>query len=140
MEPDDKTAEKESESIPIDYKRLPDDQFYANYANNVLLEPTAWDLKLIFGKIDLAKGPTTVVQHSAITLPWSQIKVGIYLLQYHLALHEAINGKVQVPKGVISAPVPPTEDKEREDPRARKVYEAVQGLFRRFSEANPEAF
>jgi hypothetical protein len=140
MEPDDKAAKKESGSIPIDYRRVPDDQFYANYANHVLLEPTAWDLKLIFGKIDLAKGPTTVVQHSAMTLPWSQIKVGIYLLQYHLALHEIMCGKVQVPKGVISPPMPPTEDQEREDPRAVKTYEALEELFRRFCEANPEAF
>lgn len=140
MEPNNPTPEKATVSIPIEYKRLPDDQFFEGYANNVLLEPTAWDLRLIFGKIDLAKGPSTVVQHSAITLPWSQAKVGIYFLQFQLALHELVHGKVYVPKGVISPPVPPTEDQEKTEPLARKAFEILQELFRRFSEANPEAF
>jgi len=140
MESDDTTLRKQNATTPIEYKRRPDDQFYENYANNVFLEPTAWDLKLIFGNIDLAKGARTVVQHSAMTLPWSQIKAGIYFLQIHLAVHEILNGKVHVPRGVIMPPVPPTEEQEKEDPRARKAFEAAQELFRRFSEANPESF
>lgn len=139
MEPNNSVPEKVAPTT-IEYKRLPDDKFFEGYANNVLLESNAWDLRLIFGKIDLAKGANTVVQHSAMTLPWSQIKVGIYFLQYHLAVHEIINGKVNVPKGVISPPVPPTEDEEKEDPRTRKAFEALKELFRQFSEANPEAF
>jgi len=139
MEADTKTPEKPA-VIPIDYKRLPDDKFFEGYANNVVFESSAWDLRLIFGKLDQSKGPNTVVQHSAITLPWSQVKAGIYLLQLHLAFHEAVNGKVYVPKGIINPPVPPTEDQEKTLPHAREVFEFVQKLFKQFSEANPEAF
>jgi hypothetical protein len=140
MESEDTTSREQNATTPIEYKRLPDDQFFESYANNVFLEPTGWDLKLIFGNVDLAKGANTVVQHSAMTLPWSQIKAGIYFLQIHLAVHEIFNGRVNVPRGVIRPPVPPTEEQEREDPRARKAFEAAQELFRRFSEANPESF
>ena len=140
MEPSNPNPGKAGLSNLIDYKRLPDEQFYEGYANNVFLESNAWDLKLIFGNIDQSKGANTVVQHAAMTLPWGQIKAGIYFLQLHLAAHEILHGKVQVPKGVINAPVPPTEDQEREDPRTRKLFELAQELFRQFSEANPESF
>lgn len=140
MEPSDSSPVKSGIANQVNYKRLPDEQFYEGYANNLFLESNAWDLKVIFGNIDQSKGANTVVQHSAITLPWSQIKVGIYFLQIHLAVHEIVNGKVQVPKRVISPPVPPTEDQEKEDPRTRKLFEVAQELFRRFSEDNPEAF
>src|ERR1039458_6259205 len=116
MEPSDSTPRKDNISVPIEYKRLPDDKFFEEYANNVFLEPTVWDLKLIFGNIDQAKGPNTVVQHSAIRLPWSQIKVGIYFLQFHLAVHEQLFGRVFVPKGIVNQPHPPTEDQEKNDP------------------------
>src|SRR5208282_3259713 len=105
MKPDNSTPEKgATPNPPLDFRRLPDDQFFEAYANNVVFESTAWDLRLIFGKMDLAKGANVIVQHSAMTLPWSQVKAGIYLLQVHLALHELINGKVYVPKGVINPP------------------------------------
>jgi hypothetical protein len=51
MEPDNKTPEKAA-IIPLDYKRVPDEEFFEGYANNVFLEASAWDLKLIFGKLD----------------------------------------------------------------------------------------
>ena len=136
----DNSASRGPAIVPIDYKRLPDDQFFEGYANNVVLESTAWDLRLIFGQIDLSKGTNTVVQHTSMTLPWAQIKTGIYLLQVHLALHELVNGKVRVPKGVISPPVPPTEDQEKALPQAKEFFKIIQELFRQFSEANPESF
>jgi len=140
MENKNSTPDKPEATTALAYKRVPDEQFFEDYANNVVMEPNAWDLKLIFGKIDFAKGANTVVQHSALTLPWSQVKVGIYLLQFHLAVYEKLYGKVTVPKGVINPPIPPTEDQQKENPHSRKIFEALQELFRRFSEANPEAF
>jgi hypothetical protein len=143
MEPDSNPPESktaENATTPIDYKRLPDDQFFELYANNVVFQPTAWDMKLVFGQIDQSKGANAVVQEVAITLPWSQIKVGIYLLQVNLALHEIVNGKVYAPKGVITPPVPPTEDQENTFPAARKVFDQLQEIFRQFRESNPEAF
>jgi hypothetical protein len=138
MESDNSTPSRTAIQ-PIDYKRIPEDEFFEDYANHVLLEPTAWDMKLVFGKTDLSKGPNTVVQYAAITLPWAQIKVGIYLLQLHLAVHEMENGKVHVPKGVINPPAPPTEDQEKTVPHAREAFKIIQELFKKFTEANPES-
>lgn len=138
MEPDINDIEKKPDATPpIEYKRLPEDQFFESYANHVLFEPTAWDIKLTFGKIE---GVNTVVQDVSVRLPWSQIKVGIYFLQVQLAFHEIANGKVHVPKGVINPPLPPTEDQEKDAPLTRKIYDHVQEIFRQFREANPEAF
>lgn len=139
MEPNNEASEKVTPINPIQYKRLPDDRFVESYANNVFLEPNAWDLKVIFGNIDTDKGPNTVVQHTAVTLPWSQIKVGIYFLQFHLAAHEFMNGKVAVPKGIVTPPPLPTEDQEK-DPRVKKLFEYLQEHFKKFSELNPEGF
>jgi hypothetical protein len=124
---------------PIDYRR-DEEQFIEGYANNVFLEPSAWDLRLIFGQIQPAKGPNVVVQHTAITLPWSQVKVLSYLLQFHLTLaEELVNGKIAVPKGVITPPVRPPEEVEKQFPNARKLFEAVRKLYDDFVTANPEA-
>src|ERR1039458_5289099 len=138
MESDSLAQEKASTNTPIDYKRLPDDLFFEQYANNVYFEPSAWDLKLIFGKIDQAKGSANVIQHSAMTLSWSQVKIAIYFLQFHLAVHESIHGKVYVPKSIVNAPVPPTEDQQKDDPRTKIIFETINKLYRQFVEANPE--
>jgi hypothetical protein len=124
---------------PIDYRR-DDERFIEGYANNVYLESSAWDLRLIFGQIQPAKGPNVVVQHTAITLPWSQAKVLSYLLQFHLIGQELENGKVAVPKGVIVRPTPPSDELKKQFPNAPKIFEAVRKLYDDFVAANPDAF
>lgn len=140
MEPENSAPGKATLGTAINFERLPNDEFYENYANHVLLVPTAFDLSLVFGKIEPSKGPNNVVQHSAITLPWSQIKVGIYFLQVTLAAHEFLNGRIQIPKGVVNPPPSPTEDQMKDTPQAEEVFKIVQDLFMKFREANPESF
>jgi hypothetical protein len=147
MESDNSTPTPEKAVAPnapalIHYERLSEDKFFEGYANNVVFESSAWDLRFIFGKLDQSMGSNanTVIQHAAITLPWSQVKAGLYFLQLHLAVHELINGKVNVPKGVVPLPKPPTEDQLKTLEHANEVFELARELFKRFSEANPEAF
>src|ERR1700680_2074736 len=83
----------------IDYRKT--DDFAAGYANNVFLEGSLWDLKLVFGQNDQQIGQNAVVQHTAITIPWPQIKVLTYFLQNHLAAHEIANGRLIIPPNVI---------------------------------------
>jgi hypothetical protein len=66
--------------------------------------------------------------------------VGLYFLQVHLAAHELVNGRIQVPKGVINPPASPTEDQVKAAPQAEELFRILQELFEKFSEANPEAF
>jgi hypothetical protein len=137
MDPNNPTPETPA-PIPVDYRR-DDEEFIEGYANNVFLESSAWDLRLIFGQTEASKGANVVVQHTAITLPWSQVKVLSYLLQFHLILQESENGKIAVPKGVIVRPTAPSEELEKQFPNAPKVFEAVRRLYDDFVTANPEA-
>jgi hypothetical protein len=125
---------------PIEYKQLPTEIFFEEYANNVFMEPSVWDLKLIFGKLDQQKGANVVVQHSAITLPWNYVKALVYLLNANLCVYEILNGKIILPKGIINPPAAPTEDQERNFPRAREAFEFAREMFRKLVVENPETF
>ncbi len=85
-------------------KTIRSEDFAAKYSNHVQFELSAWDLKLLFGQLDQSLGMNTVVQHTAITFPWPQVKVMMYLLQINLAVHEQLNGRVPVAGGVIPPP------------------------------------
>jgi hypothetical protein len=86
------------------------EDFASLYANNIRLEPSVWDLKLIFGLLDLSTpGEVTVEQHSAISMAWSEAKVMTFYLLVHLTAHQADNGPIQVPFPVIP-PRPSSSD------------------------------
>ncbi|MGO8788129.1 MAG: DUF3467 domain-containing protein [Terriglobia bacterium] len=122
----------------IEHRRLPDEDFWEGYANNVLMEPNVWDLKLIFGQLDQRQGPNVVVQHTAITLPWNQVKVLLYLLKLNVDIYEMLNGKISFPKGIIRPPVPPTDDQLAEMPRATEVFEYAKKSFEKLLSETPE--
>lgn len=121
----------------IEYKR--DEDFFSGYANNVHVESTVWDVKLTFGQTDTFLGPNVVVQHTAITIPWSYAKMLVYLVQTHLAHRESEDGHVPVPKGLLA---PPPTELPKEGTEHLKHPEdslaAVQKLWKEFIEANPE--
>ena len=81
--------------------RLPD--YWEDYSNYTRYESSVWDLKLVFGKLDQSTNPHTVNQFGAVSLPWPQVKILIYLLQVNLLFHERANGKVNVPESVMPA-------------------------------------
>jgi|SRR5712664_1332709 len=111
---------------PLTYE--PADEFYEAYANNSYFEASAWDLKLIFGQLDQSGGNVKVVQHTAITLPWTQVKLLSYWLRGQVEAHELTNGKIHMPSSIIPPPLPPlTEELKKSDPNAEAVY----GIFNR---------
>ena len=112
MEPDKSTADFEFA-----------DEFYEAYANSILYESSSWDLKLIFGQLDQSGGRIRVVQHSAITVPWTQAKLMVYWLKGQIEAHELANGKIHMPPSIIPPPLPPfTEEMKKSDPNAEAVY------------------
>jgi len=120
-----------------DYRRS--DDFRAVYANNSFLEFTAWDLKLIFGQTDSSITPSTVVQHTAITLPWAQVKILAYFMQIHLAAHELDHGRVIIPTGIIPAVTEPDKETAKEWPNSMNLYKIWSKVHADFIAANPEA-
>ncbi len=69
------------------------------YANNVMFEPTIWDLKLIFG--EWSGRSQSVEYHTSVTIPWAQAKLMLYYLQANVAAHEAANEKIKIPVTVM---------------------------------------
>jgi len=77
------------------FERVED--FVSAYADNARFEATVFNLKMIFGEIDLSSGTEVVKQHTSITLPWALVKLVVFYLQINILLHEAQIGKITVP-------------------------------------------
>jgi len=109
---------------PIQYQSLPEDDTYREiYANNVYFEPSAWDLKAIFGQLDQRQGKVVIRQHTAVTMPWTQAKILFYWLKGYLEFQEATQGKVIIPPSGIPPEVPPpSEEMKKSDPNVEKAY------------------
>jgi hypothetical protein len=121
----------------IEFSRSED--FIESYANNVALESSLWDLKFIFGQNDQNIGPNAVVQHTAITLPWAQVKVLAYSLSLLLTDQEARSGRIQLKKGIVGE-LPAQMPKAVSDSGeiTAETWKAMRKLYEAFSAANPE--
>lgn len=137
-----KPKTQETEKKPVGTIHKHGENFIERYANNIFFEGSAWDLKLVFGNLDQSIGPNYISQHTAISLPWAQVKLLIYFLRFHLLAHEARMGRVHVLTGIVS-PIPATPpldvkaflgttDDIETFKKARKLYEE-------FVADNPEA-
>jgi hypothetical protein len=107
------------------------EDFESLYANQVNFESSVWDLKLIFGLLDQHKAAPFVEQHTAISIPWVQAKLGAYYLQIALAVYEAENGKIKIPVSVLP-PLPPMPADAT--PRTQALYELIQNLHHKLVE------
>lgn len=106
------------------------EEFASAYANNVGFESSVWDLKLIFGQLDQATG--IIEQHTAITVPWSLVKLSLYHLAAQITAYEIIYGKVALSPDVLPPePVPPPEE-YKENAAFQRVYEALKRLHEDF--------
>jgi hypothetical protein len=100
----------------------PADDLAVEYANNVIFEPTIWDLKLIFGEFS---GRTGFVDwHTSITIPWAQAKLMAYYLTVNIEAHELKNGKIPFPVGMIPTEPQPLPESETK-PVARTLFEML---------------
>jgi hypothetical protein len=105
----DKENTQNPQAVSSGFERVED--FYTDYANNVYLEGSVWDLKLIFGQLDQSSGSAITEQRAAITIPWRQAKILNYLLSIHIRAHELDTGlPIEIPKSAI--PPEPTAGPE----------------------------
>jgi hypothetical protein len=119
----------------IEYKRTED--FQRSYANNVHLLSSNWDLQLIFGEIDQSQGPNTVLQHTAISIPWPQAKVLLYFLGVHVGSHESEFGRIKIPAGII--PAVAGEKPKSLDKVSENSWKELRRQYEEFIKANPES-
>jgi hypothetical protein len=108
------------------------EDFDSLYANSARYESTVWDLKIIFGQIELTSGAEVVKQHTAMTLPWSLVKVAAYWLQLNVAIQETLNGKVLIPPSQLPPHLPPPTPEQEADPAAMKIREIAKKLREEF--------
>jgi hypothetical protein len=104
------------------------DEFRSVYANNVRFEPTVYDFKLIFGQSDLSSGTEVTEQHTAVTIPWSLIKLVIYFLQVHLIFQEIHTGKITLPESQVPPRIPDPSAEQANDPVFMSVLEKARKL------------
>src|SRR5712691_11009839 len=113
------------------------DDFVSRYANHVRFEATVFDLKVLFGQTDLSEAPKeTVFQHTAVTIPWPEVKLAIYYLTSQLIAHERENGKVLVPPSQIPPELPPLPPEFEKNRIALEIREAVEKYRKEFLAAN----
>jgi hypothetical protein len=120
-------------------QRQRSESFRSVYANNSFLELSAWDVKINFGEIEQSIDPNTIINHTAITMPWAQAKILAYFLQVHVAAHEIDHGHLVIPVGVIPGVPAPDQETLKQWPNATRVYQAWTKLHDEFIVANPEA-
>src|SRR3989442_411389 len=132
---DDKNTKPSSAESIVEHRRK--EPFSTLYANNVYLESSGWDVKFNFGELDQKLGPQVVMQHTAITLSWPQAKLLSYFLRLHLANHEAENGTIAVPKGVIALFPEHTPEDLAKLGLSQESYDAAREIYQDFVAQNP---
>jgi hypothetical protein len=107
----------------IKYERA--ENFTSWYANSVLHEASAWDLKFIFGQIDQTGYPTTTIkQQLAVTIPWPQAKLILFWLRFQVEFAEATVGvKIPIRKDLLPADMPPLKPEEESDPAIKQAHD-----------------
>jgi hypothetical protein len=99
------------------------------YANNFRLELSAWDLKILFGQIEQHTGSNEIDWHTAVTIPWSQVKILDYFLRTNIVYRERLDGEITIPARVIPAPpVAPTEEQVKANPKILELHEAYKKI------------
>lgn len=121
----------------LEHRRIA--EFSEDYANNTLFQSSNWDLKIIFGELEQSLGPNVVLQHTAITVPWSQVKLMVYFMTISLIFQEAQNGRIAIPSGLIPEIGKQMPKELREAGTTDAAWQAVRQLYEQFVAANPEA-
>lgn len=102
-------------------------KFRTIYANNFQFEPSVWDLKILLGQLENHTGTWAVDWHTALTIPWFQVKFAAYYLRLQAAWHELQSGPLKVPEYVMpSEPKPPAEGA---DQNAIAFYEVQKKIY-----------
>src|ERR1700688_2976430 len=105
----------------LTFDRLPN--FMSTYANNAVFEPSAWDLKIVFGQLDQSSGTPEIKQHLAVTLPWAQAKLALFWLRVQVEAMELQSGKIQIRKDLLPSEPPSLTPEQEHDPDTRKFHE-----------------
>ena len=109
------------------------EDFRSYYANNVLIQSSAWDVTLTFGQFDQSGSAQANVVKVSVTIPFGVAKIGMYWLQAHLLANEIDNGqKIALRQNVLPPPPEDLPPEQANDPVARRYHAALKQLYDAF--------
>jgi len=108
------------------------EDFVTGYANNIQFEPSAFDLKMVFGELSQTGGEVKVEQHTSITISWSEAKLFSHYLHIQIAGYELQNGKIQLPKNVLPVEPPAVPPDYPDKEAAEAMREMVSKMREEF--------
>jgi len=109
------------------------EDFVTLYANNIQFEATEWDIRLVFGELDIHDGKVAVEQHTGMNIPWLQAKLLLLYLGIQVAVNEKINGPIRIPKTLVPQEFPPiSEELLKENPLAPALREIGEKMRQEF--------
>jgi hypothetical protein len=102
------------------------------YANNVQLEPSEFDLRLVFGEQSQSPSGGIVRPLVGVRLSWLEAKLLSYFLQVTLAGYELHSGKINVPKSTIPPEPTPIPEEHANDPEYKAIHEKITAMHKDF--------
>jgi len=74
------------------------DEINTDYANNIAIQSTVWDLKIVFG--EYSNTLNSVDWHTSMTMPYATAKLLAYYLQINVEPYDIYNGELHYQQGV----------------------------------------
>jgi hypothetical protein len=105
------------------------DDFITLYANNVVTDSTAWDMRLMFSQFDEVDGVGISRQKAAVSIPFALAKLLTYWMRAQIIAHEIETGrKINIRPNLRPGP-PPDEES---DPELAQYFKALRELYDEF--------
>ena len=104
--------------------------FVSYYANNFLVDTTAWDLSMTFGEFEkLPDGTQASTQRLSVTVPVGLAKLMVFWLRVQILAYEVRLGKRVTLRADVIPAVPPLVPPElQSDPVTVKMYDEFERL------------
>jgi hypothetical protein len=100
------------------------------YANNITVETSVWDMKITFGELDQAAG--VIAQHTAITIPWSIVKLFVFLMRAQITAQEIQFGPIAIPPTMLPPEFPPPPPGLKDSAVFQRTFEELKVLREQF--------
>jgi hypothetical protein len=94
-------------------------------------------MKLTFGQLD-QNPKDEIVEHTAITIPWPQVKILAYLLRVHLISTEANLGRIHLPINAVKEISESIPDDFKGLPKGEAVWKKLRENYVKLVTENPE--
>jgi hypothetical protein len=118
-------------SPTLQFKRT--ENFSSTYANSIIFDSTAWDLRMIFGQLDQEAGVAVAKQHLAVTIPWPQAKLMLFWLRLQVEAAElAVGIKIPIRRDLLPQEPPDLTPEQENALGAKEIRELYLKLREEF--------